>query len=72
MIGKFIGETSMGFTTGKTYLLKSKTQTIYKNGFPMVCICLYDEKSSAWCPYSSLETILENWEFMPVLRKQKS
>lgn len=57
MIGKFIGETSMGFTTGKTYLLKSKTQTIYKNGFPMVCICLYDEKSSAWCPYNSLETI---------------
>ena len=44
-------------------------EKIYKNGFPMECICLYDEKSSAWCPYRSLEAILENWEFMPNLHK---
>ena len=69
MVGRFIGKTSMGFVTGRTYLLKSKIEKIYKNGFPMECICLYDEKSSAWCPYRSLEAILENWEFMPNLRK---
>ena len=72
MVGRFIGKTSMGFVTGRTYLLKSKIEKIYKNGFPMECICLYDEKSSAWCPYRSLEAILENWEFMPNLHKQEN
>ena len=69
MVGRFIGKTSMGFVTGQTYLLKSKIEKIYKNGFPMECICLYDEKSSARCHYRSLEAILENWEFMPNLHK---
>ena len=58
IIGRFIGKTSRGFETGKIYHLRSNIRQIY--GW---CICLYDTESSAWCPYSSLKAVLENWTF---------
>ena len=64
MRGRFIGKTSMGFVTGKVYELRSDIKTIAKNGhYIQPCICLYDEFSDAWCPYSSLENVLKNWDF---------
>lgn len=57
--GTFIGTTSMGFVTGRKYLLKSEVKKIPGTGYN---ISLYDTNSNAWCPYSSLETVLENWK----------
>lgn len=64
MRGRFIGKTSMGFVTGEVYELRSDIKTIAKNGhYIQPCICLYDKFSGAWCPYSSLENVLKNWDF---------
>lgn len=67
MVGRFTGETSMGFIHGKIYELKSSIEPIaFKDGFKTdmkTCIVLRDKHSHAWCPYSSLEAILRNWEF---------
>lgn len=63
LVGTFIGTTSMGFVKGRTYKLKSKIETIFSHGVPRKCICLYDTNTKAWCPYSSLENVLENWVF---------
>ena len=67
MKGKFIGRSTMGFVTGKTYDIKSKIQMIRKGGLifgeNMMCICIYDKYSDAWCPYQSLEAVMNNWMF---------
>lgn len=67
MNGKFIGKSSMGFITGKTYEIESKKQLVRKGTFPfykyMVCICIYDKNGSACCPYQNLESVMDNWEF---------
>lgn len=66
MIGKFIGNNTMGFKHGHTYNIKSKIQIIRKVSYPfckdMMCICIYDVNSKAWCPYQSLEALFKNWE----------
>ena len=59
MQGEFIGKTSMGFVNGKVYNIESKVQKIIKYGIPMLCICIYDKDSNAWCPYSNLETMIK-------------
>lgn len=64
IIGRFVGKDSMGFKHGNLYYLKSKTENIYLNGKNTPCICLYDTKSKAWCPYQTLEGLLENWEII--------
>lgn len=61
---RFIVKDSMGFKHGNLYYLKSKTESIYVNRRNIPCICLYDTKSKAWCPYQTLEVLLENWEII--------
>lgn len=61
IIGRFVGNDSMGFQHERVYCLKSKIDNICVNGRNTPCICLYDTKSNAWCPYESLESLLENW-----------
>ena len=67
----FIGEDgSRGFKYGQTYELNSDIRPIHIGGKifgqEKTCICLFDRNSKAWCPYSSLEKILENWRFLQV------
>lgn len=51
---KFIGaNNSIGFKTGKIYELKSKCVD------NVIVICTADNKLC--CPYSRIETFLENW-----------
>lgn len=64
MTGKFIGETSMGFVKGRTYDIKSRVRMVYKGNSEMMCICIYDRNSNAWCPYSNLEAVMSNWIIM--------
>lgn len=64
MKGKFIGKTSMGFTNGKIYNIYSKVEKVTRYGMPMLCICIYDKDSIAWCPYGTLEGLLKNWEIL--------
>ena len=67
MKGKFIGKSAMGFVNGKTYDVKSKIEKIRKGdavfGEDMMCICIYDKNSNAWCPYQSLKAVMKNWKF---------
>lgn len=67
MKGKFIGKSSMGFQNGVTYDIRSDIKMVRKGGSTfgadVLCICIYDMKSSSWCPYSSLEALLQNWSF---------
>lgn len=67
MKATFIGNSSCGFTKGKEYYIRSKIQivgipsgNIYK---PKMCICIYNENGTNWCPYQSLEAVLSNWKF---------
>ena len=66
MKGKFIGKSSMGFQNGITYNIRSDIKMIRKDGCvfgnDMMCICIYDMNSKAWCPYQSLESVMKNWE----------
>lgn len=62
MIGKYIGNNSMGFKHGKVYTIKSKIELIIKRNKMLPCICIYDVNSKAWCPYQSLEALFRNWE----------
>lgn len=66
MRGKFIGKSSMDFRNGVTYDIRSDIQKIRKGGNVfgngMMCICIYDMNSKAWCPYQNLESVMENWE----------
>ena len=65
MIAKFIGQTSMGFISGRTYNLILDIKTIRKGGsvfgVDMNCICAYDSNSRVWCPYQSYESFKKNW-----------
>ena len=67
MRGKFIGKSSMGFVTGDIYNIKTQIQKIRKSVYPfcedIMCICIYDINSKAWCPYRSLEAVMKNWIF---------
>ena len=62
---KFIGskdkKDSYGFIYGKVYDIRSKVQSIGKSD-PYICI--YDNNSRNWCPYDSVESILNNWKFL--------
>lgn len=66
MKGKFIGKSSMGFQNGITYNIRSDIKMIRRGGIAfsndMMCICIYDMNSKAWCPYQSLESVMKNWE----------
>ena len=66
MKGKFIRKSSMGFQNGITYNIRSDIKMIRKGesvfGNDMMCICIYDMNSKAWCPYQSLESLMGNWE----------
>lgn len=65
MIGKFIGKTSMGFCSGEIYRLRSDFKVVRIGGRifgeNIMCLCVYDTNSDAWCPYQSLEALLKNW-----------
>lgn len=67
MKGKFIGKTSMGFVTGKMYDVESRIQIVRRGGVVfgenVACICIYDKYSDAWCPYQTLEAVIDNWMF---------
>ena len=66
MIGKFIGNSSMGFKSGYVYNIKTEIKNVRKGGLfgkSVPCICVYDVDSMAWCPYESLGAVLKNWEF---------
>ena len=59
MKAKFIGKNgSMGFVTNKIYELKSTCE----NGH--IVIRTIDKK--LWCPYSSIESFLRNWEIVEI------
>ena len=66
----FLGQDSMGFVHGQTYDLTSNIKQVHVGGYifgeEKTCICLYDRNSRAWCPYSSLEKIFENWRFIDI------
>ena len=66
MKGKFIGKSSMGFQNGITYNIRSDIKMVRRDGSAfsndMMCICIYDMNSKAWCPYQSLESVMKNWE----------
>lgn len=66
MKGKFIGKSSMGFQNGVIYDIRSDIRKVKKCGKfsneEIMCICIQDTNSDAWCPYQSLEVVLENWE----------
>lgn len=66
MKAKFVGKTSMGFISNGIYDISIKIQNVRK-GKGIFCkimeyVCVYDNNSTAWCPYSSLPTLLKNWE----------
>lgn len=63
---KFIGKSGCGFITGKEYEIKTAISKVVKNRVLLdgEYLCVYDTKSSAMCPYSRLETFLENWEIL--------
>ena len=68
MKGKFIGKSSMGFQNGITYNIRSDIKMIRRGGSEfsndMMCICIYDMNSKAWCPYQSLDEVMKNWVFL--------
>jgi len=68
MKGKFIGKSSAKFQNGVIYNIRSDVQMVRKGGNvfgeDMMCICIYDTSSKAWCPYQSLEAVLKNWEII--------
>lgn len=56
---KFIGQDSMGFIHDRVYDLNTRIQEFQMYGF---CLVVYDQNSSAYCPYGSLEAFLNNWQ----------
>lgn len=54
---KFMGkDKSMGFRTGKIYYLKSKCKD------NNIIVSTID--NNLWCPYSSIESFLDNWKLI--------
>lgn len=64
LTAQFIGETGMGFIGGKVYQIRTECKEIMLDSRPTPCLCIYDLHSDAWCPYSNLETILQNWKII--------
>lgn len=63
MNAKYIGEDgSMGFVKGGVYKIetKVKSQWLRKDGW----IWVYVKNSHLSCPYSRVETFLENWKIL--------
>lgn len=58
---RFIGKTSCGFVTNHIYNIHTKIVPMRKYES---CIVVYDNNSSALCPYSRMETFLDNWEIL--------
>lgn len=59
--GVYIGrDGSMGFRTGQTYEINTELTKIYKNKKKIDVIMLRSGK--LFCPYDSVESILENWK----------
>lgn len=65
---KFKGKSSCGFVTGQIYNIESDV-CILKNALGYRgTINIYDSKDrSRWCPYSSLEAALMNWEMIEIV-----
>ena len=63
---RFIGKSGCGFQTGKEYYIRTRIAGVVKAGVVLdgEYLCVYDTKSSAMCPYSRLETFLENWKIL--------
>lgn len=62
MKAKFIGKNgSIGFVSGKIYDIKTKCGFVF--GKETVLI-VSDKNSRKNCPYSCLETMLQNWELL--------
>ena len=65
---EFIGKTSMGFITGHIYTIETACKMVKRcktsRADPVPCLCVYDKNSKAWCPYSSMEKVLENWRLL--------
>jgi len=53
VVAKFVGKTSCGFISGRTYSLF--TEVKYN------LLWVHDLNSNANCPYKCLETFLKNW-----------
>ena len=64
MKAKFIGVSSRGFHTGKVYEIRSKLGNAMIGGKEVMFILIQDTATEAWRPYASLESVLENWQFM--------
>ena len=61
MRGKYIGrDGSMGFCTGQTYEISTELTKIYRDKKKVDVIMLRSGK--LFCPYDSVESILENWK----------
>lgn len=62
MKAKFIGKNgSMGFVTGRIYNIKTRCGFVYGK---TPCLIVVDVLNKNSCPYSSLESMLENWELI--------
>lgn len=72
MRAEFIGKTSMGFITGHIYTIETACKMVKRcktsRADPVPCLCVYDKNSKAWCPYSSMEKVLENWRLWSLIR----
>lgn len=54
---------SMGFVNGRVYNIMTRCGYLWgKKENP--CIIVIDTESKQRCPYSNMETILENWEIL--------
>lgn len=59
--GVYIGrDGSMGFRAGQTYEINTELTNIYKNKKKIDVIMLRSGK--LFCPYDSVESILEDWK----------
>lgn len=63
LTARFIGKSSMGFITGRIYQIRTECKEIMIDKYTP-CLCVYDLHSRAWCPYSNLEIMLQNWQIM--------
>jgi hypothetical protein len=67
MRAEFIGQDQpKGFKKGHIYEIRTESKLITKKGVsqPICCLCVYDVNSLIWCPYSRLETMLQNWKLL--------
>lgn len=62
MTAIFIGKNRMGFENGHIYHIRSEIKMYCKEGRVIPCMHIYDENSEAWCPYQTLEEIMNDWD----------